>query len=371
MRSNRLAPAVVLVLAAIPAAVAYIAVLGLGWHRHAGPWSIAVTATALVFGPPLVTTALTRFDRVWVMAGSLGAWAAVLLVGLPIYFPGERRDAVATGIGLMGLGRLDHVARTVADNLPDDPELAKPRAPQAEGMAARATLAPPEPLRPHQIALPYEGEGRRITVPVVFTHENKSLEVYMMLDTGATYTTLPESVFAELGITIDETIPSIRLHTANGERDARLVLLDEVWLGDLPVSGVAVAMCDHCASSDTVGLLGLNVADGFNVSIDADRREVIFAARNEYDRKLDIKPFVDLAATFRRHPGGHVEVEVEMNNRARQPVRTAVTSVHCGEASWVVELTDVPPHANAVVRRRLPEHEPCDNYEFGLHRGAW
>ena len=34
---------------------------------------------------------------------------------------------------------------------------------------------------------------------MVFEHEDRSLEVYMMLDTGATYTTLPTSVLARLG----------------------------------------------------------------------------------------------------------------------------------------------------------------------------
>ncbi|MEO0602961.1 MAG: retropepsin-like aspartic protease, partial [Myxococcota bacterium] len=211
----------------------------------------------------------------------------------------------------------------------------------------------------------------RMTVPVVFANGSREVEVDMMFDTGATYTTLPLSVLAELGIDPGPSDPTIRLHTANGEREAQLVLLDEVWLGDLRLGGVAIATCDDCASTDTAGLLGLNVAGGFNLAIDADRNEVEFTRRRMFDRKLDVKPFSDLSATFTRFPGGRVEVRVTLAAASRRDIDSAVAAIGCADDKWKVELDDVLSGEVRTVRRRLPEHVPCDAYEISLHRADW
>ena len=77
-----------------------------------------------------------------------------------------------------------------------------------------------------------------------------------MLDTGATYTTLPSGVLLRLGRMPPTEAPRLTLNTANGERSAQVVLVDRVWLGDLHLDGVAVTSCEDCASSDNAGLLG-------------------------------------------------------------------------------------------------------------------
>jgi hypothetical protein len=168
-----------------------------------------------------------------------------------------------------------------------------------------------------------------------------------------------------------EADPVIRLHTANGERDARIVMLDGVWLGDLRLEGVAIATCDDCGSSDTAGLLGLNVAGTFNLQIDADRREVVFTRRVEQDRRLDVKPFTDLAATFTRFPGGRVEVSVEVDNLGRRPIEAVTTSVRCRDETWLVELGPVGVGEAGAARRKLPPHEACLQYEIAMHAARW
>lgn len=254
--------------------------------------------------------------------------------------------------------------------LPGEPTLSRPELPEA-AVATVPDAPPPAPLSATEIALPYEGEGRRLSVPVVFEHDGKTLEVYMMLDTGATYTTLPSRILDELGIPHGDEAPVIRLHTANGERDARVALADRVWLGDLAIDGVSIATCDPCEGSDTVGLLGLNVAGGFNLTIDADRREVIFLQREAYDRHLDIKPHSELDATFTRYPGGRIEVEVRFENRSRRRVDEAVAAVACGEERWRVTLSDIAPGAEATTQRRLPDHPACPTYAISLESARW
>lgn len=359
-----------LVVAFVPTTVAFLGLLGVGLHRQASPFAVSATATLVVFGPGLAAAWVARRERLVIFGLVDLAWSAVLLLQvLPVWFPGERREAVAAGIAVLGLGQFDGLARSLADQLPAEPVVARPRAPEA---AAMVTVVPP-PLAPaaDQIALPFEGEGRTLAVPVVVEHGGSSLEIYMMLDTGATYTTLPMDVLGRLGAEPGPGDPSIELHTANGDRQAHLVLLDRIWLGDQAVEGVAVATCDRCASSDTVGLLGLNVAGGFNVTIDADRREMLFQRRLALDRVLDVKPFVHLDASFVRFPGGRVEVEVRLDNPRQRHVQDVVAGIRCGDRSWTVPVGSVPPVGRLSATRRLPAHDTCATYEVDLVGGRW
>ena len=360
-----------LTLGTIPAIVAYAAMLGLGLHRHAPAWIISFSATVLVFGPPLVSAALAWKGRVSVFAGFVGAWSLGILLALPVYFPGERRQAVVTGMSLVNGGASwESVAQSVAGTLPDEPEIASPEVPMAPELV-EAPLPDAAPLRSNEIALPYEGAGRRVSVPVTFQQGGKTVEREMMVDTGATYTTLPKEVLDALGITAGANDPKITLHTANGEREAQVVLIDHLWLGDLELDGVAIATCEACASSDTVGLLGLNVTGNFNITIDADRREVVFARREDDNRRLDASPFVDLAASLSRYPGGRMEVEVHLDNRAPRDLMRATAEIRCGAHSWTVDVPEVSANTEATVRRRLPDHDACDRYQVALLSAAW
>ncbi len=363
--------ALVLILAIVPAIIAYAAMLGLGLHRHAPAWVISFSATVLVFGPPLVSAALAWRGRVPVFALLAGTWSLGILAAMPVYFPGERRQAVVTGMSLVnGGGSWESVAQVVAGSLPDEPKVATPEIPEAAEVAKFELPAGP-PLAPEQIALPYEGAGRRLSLPIVFEQGGKTIEREMMLDTGATYTTLPLDVLRDLGVVPGADDPKIVLHTANGEREAQVVLVETVWLGDLAVHGVAVATCEACASSDTVGLLGLNVTGNFNITIDADRREVLLAPRQEENRRLDASPFIDLQASLSRYPGGRMEVEVNLDNRASRDLTAAQAEIRCGERSFSVDLPGVLAKNSETIRRRLPEHEPCERYQVALLSAKW
>lgn len=357
--------------ALVPGVLLYAAAIGLGLHRHGQPWAVSLAATLAVFLPPLFAALAASRERFAAFAGATLVWAAAGLLLLPVYFPGERRDAVSTGLALLfGGGSWDELARSVADTLPEEPSVATPELATALEVV-KPLPPPPVELEDHQIALPYEGEGRNLAIPVVFRHGDRELEVTMMLDTGATYTTLSDAVLLELGITPSPTDPVIRMHTANGERDAHILAVDQVWLGDLALQGVAIATCDQCSSRETAGLLGLNVAGGFNMAIDADRREVTFSRRASFDRKLDIKPWVELDASFARYPGGRVEVDVDVRNGAQRAVAAATAAVRCADRRFAVELGRLPPGEVVNVRRKLPPHEACPAYEISLDTAAW
>ncbi len=361
------------VASALPIAVLVTsAFVGLGFAREAAPWLISASATGLVLGPPMAAAAAAaRERRPWVLAVGLWSWALALLVMMPVYFPGERAEAVATGLALFGLGlAVDPLARAVAGWLPSEGMNAHPSASEAHAIAVVDPL-PSAPLGEDQIALPFEGEGRRISIPVVFSHGDRTLEADMTFDTGATFTTLPLAALEKLGALPLDSSPVMKLHTANGEREAQLVLLDGVWLGDLELKGVAIAVCDLCVSGETTGLLGLNVSGAFNMSIDADRREVVFSSRVSFDRHLDMQPFLEVDAWTRQLPGGRIEVGVDARNAANRAVESATVAVRCKESTWGVDVGLVPALGEIKTKQKLPFHQPCDRYEIGLEQAHW
>ena len=364
-------PIAAIALGLLPSLLAFSALLGLGIHRQAAAWAISLSATLFVFGPPLVAASLARSQRAAWFGGFGGLWSLGILLALPVYFPTERSQAVITGLSLGGHGgTMEGMARAVASTLPEDPKVAQPEVPLAEALTAQV-LTDSMVLADDEITLPYEGEGRRLSIDITAVQGEREAELPMMLDTGATYTTLPTSVLEQLGVRFTERDPVIHLATANGERDARVVVLDEVWLGHKVIRNVAIAVCEACASAETMGLLGLNVTGGFNLHINADSRDVTFASRKAFNRHLDVKPYTEVHATIRRFTGGRVEVTAELDNRADRPIASATAAVHCGEQRWLVEMGEVGVGETAEVRRRLPDHEPCSAYQVGLHAATW
>jgi hypothetical protein len=353
--------------------LAWSAVLGLGVSRQGSPGAIAVTATLLVYAPSVAVGATASARRWTRSSGFLVAWSLGLMLAMPVYFPGERSEAVATGLALLtGNPDGEGMPRSLAEALPEEPDLAIAQVPQATPIGEEILPAPP-PIAENDIELPYEGEGRRLSIDVTFEHHGRTLEnTHMMLDTGATYTTLPLSVLRdELGVVPGDDAPELTLNTANGQRTAKVVLLDRVWLGSLPLDGVAITTCEDCASDGNVGLLGLNVSGAYNLHIDADRRMVVFSQRAKFTRRLDVRPFSNLQARFVRYPGGRVEVEMDFDNRSPRTVLGASARVTCGKEDWLVELGQVEPFGTSEVRRRLPRHDRCDTYEIVLEDAWW
>ncbi|MFM2160828.1 MAG: hypothetical protein RLZZ383_340 [Pseudomonadota bacterium] len=351
---------------------AFAACVGLAAARHAAPGVNALAATTLVLLPGALAGAMARRDRKEAIPLVHAVWATVVLALLPVYAPGERTTAVRTGLAMLlgpwgesgGLGEL-------AAWLPEEPDVSTPPLP----VAAPVSDAPPPPgtgpLADHEIALPYEGEGRRLSVPVVFEHGGAARETQMMLDTGATYTTLNTATLAALGRTVPADAPVLTLSTANGERQAAVVRIDDVWLGDLRLRNVAVTVCEDCAQGEVAGLLGLNVAGGFNLTIDADHREVVFAARGAHDRRLDIRPFAKLRGGFRRFPGGSVEASLTVENAAERAVGPGSVEVACGGVRWSVPFVGVGAGQVTEVRQQLPPHPGCEMYELSLGPVWW
>ena len=352
----------------LPAVAAFAALVGLGLGRDLPVQEVAAAAGCLVVLPILGLH--SRMGRSGPALGlAMLGWSAALLAGLPGYFPGEVREAIGTGAGvLFAMGGPDATASAArfARGIPLSTDGKSP-APLAKA-ATQPCVPVATALGSDQVALPYEGQGHSMAVPVQFGET----ELPMLFDTGATVTTLSRDALRNLGIDVPASAPEITLRTANGERSARLVLVPRVWVGGLPVDGVTVGVCDECADEKVRGLLGLNVSGQFLVTVDTARREVVFQSRQgRQDRVVDVGPWLKVHATARVWPDERVEVEVVADNAANRTVTEAVIGIHCARDNFEATLANITPGATATTEVRLPAGTDCQEYRVTLDHAYW
>ncbi len=379
---NRLAASIVLLLGAVPLTTALAALVGLGMHRNGPAAAVGVAAVCLVFLPWMGLA--TLFGRgIGAYAGAAWAWGAAALFTLPMYFPGERQEAIATGsaalaapFGPQALERAVSLGERVGDLLGDDGVrgTTPPQEVEAESIdAAEAVADLPEPraLQEDEVVLPYEGSGSSLRVQVAFDGPAATDEVWMLFDTGATFTTLSTERLRHLGVEVPDDAPSVTMQTAGGEREARLVLLDSVWVSGFEVKGVTVAVCEPCAGDDTEGLLGLNVTGQFQVTLDPTRKELVLSPLDDTDRKLDIANWLDITARATSWSDGRFQVEVETDNLADRRVSRARVMIECPDDRFPIDLGPLDPNEQDTTKRALPRGTACGEYRVVLDRARW
>jgi len=372
----------VLVLGLSIGLLAFAQLVGLGVLREGPGWAIAVGAACLLVLP---VAALSGFGkhRIESLAGAALAWPIAVLVGLPVWFPGERTDALTTGLAHLaapaGQSEAGAAAGTWIGEFMGDESLAgRPPAELVEAVEDNVRLSEavvPERRRVEnmdEIALPYEGSGRSLRIPVVFENDGVEQELSMLYDTGATYTTLTPAALADLGVDIPDDAPEITVNTAGGERAARIVLVDTVWLGGFPVDGVTLAVCEECGGDDEAGLLGLNVSGNFTITIDPGVRELVLEPLPQpRDRHLDITHWIDIGATATGWSDGRVEVEVQADSQVDRPVRDIDVSVECADKRFTAEVPSLAPGAHEEARISLPRGTNCETYTIRLAEAYW
>jgi len=194
----------------------------------------------------------------------------------------------------------------------------------------------------------------------------------MILDTGATLTTLDHASLSRLGVEVGADAPWIRLRTANGMIDAPLVLLDAVWLGGEPVEWVTVAVCDSCANPPIAGLLGLNVTGRFRVSLDHDRQRVELAPRRRAGGSaLDVGQWLEVRSRAVRRPTGAVDLALTAANRSARDIEEAVVNLSCGEQTFAIQVDDIPARDERTTEISLPRGTDCSEQSVTVSRGRF
>jgi hypothetical protein len=387
----RSGPILILFLLAIPpAVVAILAVLGLGAARGGSPLAVALGAVALAVLPALGLSGLLR-NRPTAMVAALLVWSLVVLFGIPLYFPGERAEAIARGASWIGNGTVAEPSERsirfgraidkifggggeppatagLEDEPAEEPAAAEPAVPPAVPAAAPAIGA----ADAEATAIEYHGEAHALRIPVQFEGPAGEVAVpWMVFDTGATFTTLDTKTLARLGISPPPDAPEVTLHAATGDHAVRLVLVDQATVGGRRVDGVTVAVCDSCASGEASGLLGLNVSGQFRVTLDPDARQLLVRPlATAADRKLDLDAWLTPAATL---PAGgeRGEALVSVVNRARRHVDEVVLGIECPDRHHEVRLSAIPANGTGEKRVTFPGGADCGGATIRILRGSW
>ncbi len=370
------------VLVGLPVAlVAVAAWVGLGVARQGSSVVVAGMAGAMVGLPPL-GLALVAGQRGWVgrWGLALAVWSTVLVVVFPTYFPGERAQALGVGTHILasvvGVSPPSGLADALdawlprIEGVPPVP-LAEPIAVEAPvPAAASSTVVRSPPPMGDEVILPYEGEGTALMVPVAFENGKREVEVAMVFDTGASFTSLNRATLRQLGVSVPSDAPEVVVRTANGERSTPLVLIDRVWLGGFAVEGVTVGVCDECAHEDGRGLLGLNVSGGFLVTVDQESQELRLRPRERPDRTADVKYWVRPAASATAWPDGRIDVTVTLENNATKAISNAVVRVGCDRA-YDVTFASVAPGTAEERTLALRRGTDCQGYTVELKSASW
>jgi hypothetical protein len=168
------------------------------------------------------------------------------------------------------------------------------------------------------VRVAFEERGSAIVVPVLLRGYAGELRVRMLFDTGATITSIDNITLQRLGQRTSREDPEVVSHTANGKVRRKLAVIEDVTIGGLRVGGgVAVTICDPCASGDVVGLLGLNVARHFTVTVDHEGGELLLVPKASPVGHLhDIRHFVKLIKPRGMWTGRHLRIQFVLDNRA-------------------------------------------------------
>jgi len=109
------------------------------------------------------------------------------------------------------------------------------------------------------------------------TRESKYRNMAIMLDTGASVTTISENILSSLGYTSPGK--SILVTTAGGAVKVNTKPVEKMKIGAIEIENVDVyshTFPDECFSD---GVLGMNVLDHFNFKVDLDAQIIDFETR--------------------------------------------------------------------------------------------
>ena len=141
-----------------------------------------------------------------------------------------------------------------------------PTAPQAD--SAPNYAIPLTPLRDHFI---------------VASSINSDDQLNLIIDTGASMTTLTSERFAEIDHASFRYMDSRLFNTANGLTQGKVYRVESISLGEISIENLEVAVLDYSSAAGVDGLLGMNVLRNFRFEIDQDKELLYLTPRTLSD----------------------------------------------------------------------------------------
>ncbi len=119
--------------------------------------------------------------------------------------------------------------------------------------------------------------GNAVLVPVTIVHGGREADVQMLLDTGASATTLHASVAERLAVDLDRA-KKARVQVVGGEvLEARVIQVDRLTVGPHTKRNVRAVVVPHRGPASAYdGLLGMDVLRGLKYRVDFNRELLVW-----------------------------------------------------------------------------------------------
>lgn len=140
----------------------------------------------------------------------------------------------------------------------------------AQRLATARRPAPATSDRSGVVEIPFDPDTHSIQTQVTVG----SITVPMIVDTGATLTTIPTAVAQRLGLLAGKT-QRVKIETASGTVEGQIVRLPEIRIGELRIQNARAVVHDLPGGLAGSGLLGLNVLGRLDLQIDSRRHRLI------------------------------------------------------------------------------------------------
>jgi clan AA aspartic protease (TIGR02281 family) len=117
--------------------------------------------------------------------------------------------------------------------------------------------------------------GNEVLVPVTLAYQDKTVQAVLLLDTGASVTTINTEIAARLGILLDKTEKAVSYVVGGALIEARRTKLSYIKVGPYTNNNVDINIVEHKGVQVMFdGLLGMNVLRNLIYHVDFNNRVI-------------------------------------------------------------------------------------------------
>ena len=191
-----------------------------------------------------------------------------LLDRATLLFPQRADLLMVRAEALAASGRLDEAAAASSTAAALDPSFAK----DSEAFRAMAQRA----QTPGVVQIPFDPATNVVNAKVSVSGRS----LHLVVDTGATLTTIPTALADELQLRRAGN-QRVKINTASGTVEGEVVTLPSLVIGQIEVKNVQAVVLDLPDSLAGKGLLGLNVLQRLNMEIDSQNGVLVLRQGRE------------------------------------------------------------------------------------------
>jgi clan AA aspartic protease (TIGR02281 family) len=156
----------------------------------------------------------------------------------------------------------------ITDNLHNVPPKQRGNAGRIQAQETPRVAEPERKPPPRKASIPMERHGEVVVIQAIL---NNKRSAKFVVDTGASYTLISNSLARDLAIDVGPTPKTLSFQTANGLIQAPVTSLDSIAVGGMEIRNLTTAVHDAVPDPQVAGLLGLNFLSNFRMDIDTQK----------------------------------------------------------------------------------------------------